>query len=55
MVTMLQDSWSVDLKAELQDFLSDALRSSAKPRLYEIYQAGTNEQGTVMYQTHVVT
>ena len=44
----------MDLKAELQDFLSDALRSSAKPRLYEIYQAGTNEQGTVIFHAHAV-
>ena len=50
----LQDSWSVDLKAELQDFLSDALRSSAKPRLYEIYQACTNEQGTVICCAHAL-
>ena len=43
----LQDSWASELLSSLGEFLSEALNSSSKPRLYEIYQAGTSEQGRI--------
>lgn len=47
---IFQDSWTSELQSTLDDFLSEALRSSSKPRLYEIFVAGTSEQGNKLSQ-----
>lgn len=35
----------MELIGSLESFLSEGLLSSSKPRLFEVFQAGTSEQG----------
>ncbi|XP_067941355.1 lisH domain-containing protein ARMC9-like isoform X2 [Watersipora subatra] len=49
---IFKESWAGGLQSTLKEFLSQALDSSCKPRLYEIFQAGTGEEGNKLSQKH---